>query len=215
MQKHAEAEAVTPFTLHFSVDGPTGPFHPYDTNFTNVPLNSTGFSMQNWNPAPHLMPDGSVRVMVHTLTAPWAGESVAHASTWRGPYTFLTGNLDYCEKCEEDPFMWTDKRGNWHVLYHRMFDPIGVGGERDPSPIPTPGWSGGHAFSRDGLNFSTITRAYSTYVALHNGTTVNMVRRERPKLVFGPGGDPEFLSNGVEVAKGRTYTLVVPLKTNA
>ena len=22
-------------------------------------------------------------------------------------------------------FMWKDKRGNWHVLYHRMFDPAG------------------------------------------------------------------------------------------
>ena len=24
-----------------------------------------------------------------------------------------------------DRFMWKDKRGNWHVLYHRMFDPAG------------------------------------------------------------------------------------------
>jgi hypothetical protein len=23
-------------------------------------------------------------------------------------------------------FMWKDKRGNWHVLYHRMFDPAGA-----------------------------------------------------------------------------------------
>lgn len=165
--------------------------------------------MKNWNPAPYLMSDSSVRVMVHTLTAPWAGESVAHADSWRGPYTFITGNLDYCEKCEEDPFMYRDKRGNWHVLYHRMFDPIGG---HSTSPIPSPGWAGGHAFSRDGLNFSTISRAYSTYVPLANGTVMNLNRRERPKLVFGPSGDIEYMSNGAQMHDGRTFTLVVPLK---
>ena len=46
----------------------------------------------------------------------------------KGPYTVVTdADLDDCTStyCEEDPFMWVDKRGNWHALYHRMFDPIG------------------------------------------------------------------------------------------
>ena len=79
----------------------------------------------NWNPAPVILPDGSVRVMAHTDWAPWAGEVILEAPTWRGPYT--VGNrsdlIDHCSYCEEDPFMWKDNRGNWHVLYHRVSRP--------------------------------------------------------------------------------------------
>ena len=90
--------------------------------------------------------------------------------------------------------MWKDKRGNWHVLYHRMFDPAGPldpnWGKEDGSwnkkggPVPSPGWAGGHAYSRDGLAWSNWTRCYNTSVALVDGTTVNFPRRERPKLLF-------------------------------
>jgi len=65
--------------------------------------------------------------------------------------------------------MWIDKRGNFHALYHRMFDPKGPldpnwGHEdgswnRTGSPVPVPGWSGAHSFSRDGLsNWSPLNR---------------------------------------------------------
>lgn len=69
-----------------------------------------------------ILPDGSVRVMAHTDWAPWAGEVILEAPGWQGPYT--VGNrldlIDHCSYCEEDPFMWKDVRGNWHVLYHRV-----------------------------------------------------------------------------------------------
>ena len=29
-----------------------------------------------------------------------------------------------------------------------------------------------------------------------------VVRRERPKLLFGPGGNPSWLYNGITIAKG-------------
>jgi hypothetical protein len=60
--------------------------------------------------------------MAHTDWAPWAGEVILEAPHWQGPYT--VGNrsdlIDHCSYCEEDPFMWKDGRGNWHVLYHRV-----------------------------------------------------------------------------------------------
>jgi len=83
----------------------------------------------------------------------WAGEAILEAPSWKGPYKVVGGDeIDHCNYCEEDPcvhvpstarlpeahkilcktellpryrFMWKDKRGNWHVLYHRMFDPAG------------------------------------------------------------------------------------------
>ena len=121
--------------------------------------------------------------------------------------------------------MWRDKRGNWHVLYHRMYDPAGPldpnWGKEDGSwklpktPVPSPGWAGGHAFSRDGLAWSNWTRCYNTSVALADGTTVNFPRRERPKLLFDQSGTPTHLYNGAIPSHGNTYTIVSPLNVPA
>jgi hypothetical protein len=52
--------------------------------------------------------------------------------------------------------MWVDHRQHWHVLYHRMFDngtttlPYGQGSGADAGAEG--GWSGGHAFSKDGIS---------------------------------------------------------------
>ena len=37
----------------------------------------------------------------------------------------ITGCRDItnCTHCEEDPFMWQDHRGHWHVIYHRTYTP--------------------------------------------------------------------------------------------
>ena len=88
-----------------------------------------------------------------------------------------------------------------------MFDPSGKG------PVPSPGWPGGHMFSRDGLgNWSTISRCYTTDIALEGGGTLWTKRRERPKLIFalGDGVTPTHLTNGAITADG-TYTVIAPL----
>ena len=131
-----------------------------------------------------------MRVMAHTSYAPWAGEVILEAPSWRGPYKVVGSDLiDHgCEYCEEDPFMWQDHRGNWHVLYHRMFDGHGKldtnWGNVNSSwnhnrPIPSPGWAGGHAFSRDGLTWSAWSRCYDTGVTTYSGDKLWMLRRER------------------------------------
>lgn len=165
------------------------------------------FIRSHRNPAPVAMPSGEVRMMVHTSPAPWAGEAIVSAPSWRGPYSPLTGDVTTCSNCQEDPFLWKDKRGNWHALFHRMFDPAGK------SPIPSPGWCGGHAFSADGLHWSNISRAYNTSVYTTDGTHIELKRRERPKLLFDSHGDPTHLYNGVESPNDGTYTMVSPLQT--
>ena len=111
------------------------------------------------------------------------------------------------------------------MLYHRMYDPAGPldpnWGKEDGSwklpktPVPSPGWAGGHAFSRDGLAWSNWTRCYNTSVALADGTTVNFPRRERPKLLFDQSGTPTHLYNGAIPSHGNTYTIVSPLNVPA
>eukprot|EP00729_Bicosta_minor_P021959 gene21959-7288_t len=52
------------------------------------------------------MPDGKVRVMVHTGPG-WDGALIIEAPTYKGPYTVVTdADLDDCTStyCEEDPF---------------------------------------------------------------------------------------------------------------
>lgn len=119
--------------------------------------------------------------------------------------------------------MWQDKRGHWHVLYHHMYD---AAGPLDPgwgqwsvrppgAAIPSPGWAGGHAFSRDGFTWSEWSRCYNTSIALTNGSTIEARRRERPKLLFDERGGPTHLYNGggmfTGAKKPSVYTVTVPI----
>ena len=204
------------------------------------------FSFQgNWNPAPVALPDGRVRVMVHTMysgfyntsnrtVAGWSGEVVIEAPTWRGPYRLITSrDITNCTHCQEDPFMWVDHRGNWHVIYHRMFDngtdcngypyfrPDGSVPAK-PCLKPEGMWSMGHSFSHDGIVWSPISRCANTTAQLEDGSSITFTSRERPKLVMDTDGRPGWLSNAVQPFQanagadaGVTHTLVVPLNTKA
>jgi hypothetical protein len=197
-------------------------------NWTNASWN-----LGNWNPAPVMLPDGRVRIMAHTDWTKWAGETILEAPSYKGPYTVKTGDLiDHCSYCEEDPFMWVDKRGHWHVLYHRMHDPYGPldpnwGAEdgswnRSKQAIPL-GWAGGHSFSRDGIhNWSKIGRCWNTSMLLTNGSIFELSRRERPKLLI-QDGTPTHLFNGAKREHPDTgldggaisFTAVTPLNVKA
>jgi hypothetical protein len=191
----------------------------------------------NWNPAPVALPDGRVRVMAHTgfsgyfnELVGWSGEVVIEAPSWEGPYRLVSSrDVTNCTHCEEDPFMWQDHRGNWHVIYHRMFDngtdcngypDGGPGGVPPAKPCKAPEgrWSMGHSFSPDGLVWSSISRCANTTAQLLGGGSITFTSRERPKLVMGDDGRPAFLSNAVQPFQdgagadaGVTHTLVVPL----
>lgn len=195
------------FKLHYSNTGPLGPWISHVAEIRDFPpeYDFPG----NFNPSPILLFDGRVRIVVHTnYPDGWSGEVIVEASSWRGPYHPITRDITNCTKCQEDPFIWLDKRGHWHILYHRMFDPPG------PNPIPSPGWTGGHSFSKDGMHWSPIYRSYNTTILFEDGGSVEMLRRERPKLIFGPDGvTPTHLSNGVVDPDGTTHTMVVPLNT--
>lgn len=196
------------FVIWYSTTGALGPWLPHTAEIHDFPCAYPFPS--NWNPSPYLLPDGRVRIVVHSCTSPWGGEILVEAPSWEGPYVPITRDITTCTRCAEDPFLWRDGRGYWHILYHRMFDPPG------PSPIPSPGWAGGHSFSKNGLDWSPIERAYNTTVHYEDGTTIEMKRRERPKLIFADDGvTPTHLSNGVisPTSDGATYTLVVPLQT--
>ena len=101
--------------------------------------------------------------------------------------------------------MWVDKRGHWHALVHKMFDPKGQG--------PLGSWSGGHLYSVSGTQWEPLQRAYNTTFSLLGGESVTMQRRERPKLLADPiTGVWRWLYNGVISADGKdVYSAVAEL----
>merc|ERR1711862_351522 len=79
----------------------------------------------------------------------------------------------------EDPTLWFDRRGNFHILYHvYCLLPYSAGKE----------CSSGHAFSADvfAWTFSDI-EPFNGSVAFSDGTSTTFSTRERPQVIFAVG----------------------------
>jgi hypothetical protein len=135
--------------------------------------------------------------MAHTSWRAFCGEAIIRADHWRGPYTVVAAdtypNWRGSACGVEDPFLWVDKRGHWHALYHV------INGHNGP---------GGHAYSLDGLTWSNVSKAYGTARPLATGAVVHY-SAERPKLLFGPDHAPTHLYTGSDKRSG--FTIASPL----
>jgi hypothetical protein len=135
----------------------------------NWPANWGYGAHGNWNPSPFQHPNGTVYLIAHTSLKAFCGEAIIRADSWPGPFTVVSSdqfaNWDGSACDVEDPFLWVDKRGHWHALYHKM-------GHDGP---------GGHAFSEDGHTWSNVSQAYGTLRPLAGGGTVQY-SAERPAL---------------------------------
>lgn len=135
------------------------------------------------------------------------GISVSKAG-YKGPYKKIGTKPIFNAFCE-DPFLWQDRRGHYHMLVHSMRD--GNGG--------TPGVRqvGRHAFARkyEGpWTFNNDTLAYSAWANFTDGTSINFSRRERPQLFFSDDGrmTPLLLSNGVQqMGSTQSYSIITPI----
>merc|ERR1712146_838459 len=89
----------------------------------------------------------------------------------------------------EDPFIFRDGRGNFHMLTHYFAT------------------AGGHAFSRDGLSWTFAGSAYDKTISLRNGRSLHVNRRERPQVLMLEG-EPAFLYSGVALPShaGASFT---------
>jgi hypothetical protein len=207
----ARSPAVGPgSTLHVSAT-PDGPWVP-----SSHPPPTCN------NPAPLLHPNGTFYLLCDSttiLSSPSIDGPWTHVLTWDpesggGPY----GGY-------EDAFIWIDRRGSWHSLFH-------VWSKRDLTTNSTQcatATVSAHAYSEDGLQWYVgASQPYNTTVAFVEGPTEISPTRERPKLFFAADGvTPAYLFNGAVVREGgepcaspwcssckmthKTYTLVVPL----
>jgi len=149
---------------------------------------------QFFNPAPHVLDNGTI-MCAYRAGARSGGEHVSVATAANPTSLYIDARAaPAVSHTGEDPFLWRDERGYYHMLMHNM----GSGG------------CGAHAFSRDGATWTRSEDAPYTYdVEFSNNSSVTMRRRERPQLLLTPDGRPLFFSSGVEYASDSTYTLVM------
>lgn len=127
-----------------------------------------------------------------------------------GPYTRIQKDPLMMYRYE-DPFIWQDKRGHYHMLVHSQRD-TGAGG------LPGVKSVGRHAYARQyqgpWVYGYDLSLAYNALVNFTDGTSINYSRRERPQLLFSDDGQmtPQFLANGVqESGTNMSYTIVSPI----
>jgi hypothetical protein len=163
----------------------------------------------------YLFCDSSVLFRSESIAGPWA-----HVWTW-SPESAGGPVGGY-----EDGFLWLDRRGAWHALFH-VWDTHSLVNQTHcvTSTVSA------HGFSADGLSWHVGSeQPYNTTVAFAGGGRPSEISptRERPKLLFAADGvTPLFLFNGAVTGwqggacaepwcssckrLSKSYTLVVPL----
>jgi hypothetical protein len=139
------------------------------------------------------------------------------AGRWDAPYEHIYsaewnttegGNPQWTE----DPFIWRDKRGNWHSLNHWMIDIVEYDGRKYPRV-------GSHLYSRalTGPWHFKLQEAFNSTINYSDGSVETLGRRERPKLFFSDDGEmtPLYLVSGVTVMgeTKKSSTFIQPIGT--
>lgn len=107
----------------------------------------------------------------------------------------------------EDPFIWQDRRGNWHMLLHSLEPEGGFG---DGPKVGRHAWAEHY---EGPWTFGSKTLAFSTEVQYDDGTKIEFYRRERPQLHFAKDGfTPLVMTTGVQPKDSpMSYTVIVPI----
>ena len=116
------------------------------------------------------------------------GEKIGIAFSDAGSHANYTAVTSLsCTGCE-DPYLWADSEGHFHILYHQQ-------------------QHGRHAYSATGMNW-TITEedAFSVNVSYSATNVERMARRERPSMIH-ENGIPKYFYSAVKDAAGNAYTL--------
>jgi len=187
------------FTFH-TASSPAGPWSEH-----TVTLNYPCYSC-NLTPAPFFHKNGTLFLMFHCdpdNTHNVCDLTMVRAENWKGPYSSVNNGAKVWDSLQspghpEDPFLWIDSRGIWHVLLHN-------------------GPNGLHIYSQTGLNFTVANKNSGPYPYTTNITTVNGVmavnRRERPWMLFNSKGYPAVFVSSVEPQSGPDYTHVQALNS--
>ena len=127
--------AAPVFRLHYAAS-PAAAAASFPWGYVNVTLEGYRWGFPgNWNPAPTLLRNGSLRVMAHDSWRSMAGTAIFQTdgvNNYKGPFRLVTDDQDAgwvgSTRGTEDNFYWQDTKGNYHVLYHWMHGGAQCGG---------------------------------------------------------------------------------------
>ncbi|KAI5300217.1 Transcription factor iws1 [Ascosphaera pollenicola] len=165
------------------------------------------------NPGAFALPNGELAMAFRgcpfncDVGKEWIG--LAIGNTPRGTFHKVSAEAPLFSENSEDPFIWQDKRGNWHLLVHSLEADGGFDGQPNV---------GRHAYAKSlegPWTFDNKTVAYTTTVDFDDGSQILYHRRERPQLLFSEDESmrPLYLTNGVqEKGTHASYSLVQPIK---
>ena len=135
----------------------------------------------------------------------WYLTNQATAQVWTAPrlgaswtlfanisHAALPAGIDYHV---EDPFMWIDARGGWHIINHAYANAqCNACGTSDVSA---------HFFSQDGIAWRYSRQPYGHTVRYSDGSAHTYTTLERPNLHFAPGGGgPLFITLAADLVTG-------------
>jgi hypothetical protein len=151
-------------------DSPYGPF-------TKIP----SFSYPGGNPAPIFYKGAFFMTNQPTLQI-FTTPSLTSGGTWSLYSNISHASLPQDEYHVEDPFLWVDKRENWHIINHAysnyQYDNC------------TFSYLSAHFFSQDdGVTWSWSSQPYDHIVTYDDGTSHDYVTLERPNLHFSSTGE--------------------------
>ncbi|KAL4865163.1 hypothetical protein BDV12DRAFT_211229 [Aspergillus spectabilis] len=188
-----------------SAESIRGPWTPF-----KLILNS--LSPQSTNPAP--WPLWTSKHPTSKVVLGVEDNAIYLADEWNGKYELIHtqkwNTSEYSPTWTEDPFLWRDKRGNWHALNHWMIDLVEHDGQKWPRV-------GAHMYAREltGPWHFKLQEAFNSTVNYTDGTIQTLKRRERPKLFFSDDGQmtPLYLINGVQEMgqTGLSSTFIQPI----
>jgi hypothetical protein len=192
--EHGLGKNKTMYTYFTTASNPEGPWSPLISLEDETPEDQHNTDL---NFAPFILSNGSL--VAWTRWAIWTARDWKNATTyneqgqapdWNDP----NGNWE-----GEDPSMWMDRKGRFHILSHN--GKRGKGGtSKDPK-----GDCGRHLFSTTGAAGTWITAPLPlggcTFprvdVPFVDGSKRSFYRRERPHLIFNGDGVPVALSTSV------------------
>lgn len=149
--------------MHHSAS-PEGPWLPAKTSPGNCN-----------NPAPAFHPNGTLFMICNHM-------SITSASSWDEewqPERGLGKSGGDRQRHWEDPTLWFDRRGNFHILYH-VYCLLPYTDDKE--------CYSGHAFSADGFDWTfSAVEPFGGTVQFTDGTSTTFSTRERPQVIFAAG----------------------------
>jgi len=178
-------------------------------------------NQSNWdcyvtNPSAIVHPDGTVMLVFSSVPCEGGFEEAlgaAYAPHWNSTYVEDTDNAIWRKPGPrnsppatgpgniEDPFVWVDARGNYHIVAHSQGTMSVCGGQSHKTGKGGPGNACGiHLFAENphGPWTPSVTPVYTGQSGTFtNGSAVNFTTRQRPQIVFDADGTtPKYMLNG-------------------